>query len=56
MEGKILNKFDMKPHNQDIENYGKLCRERTSKYMTKTRQIQVLLITSIYICVCVCAT
>ncbi|KAF5467149.1 general transcription factor IIF subunit 2 [Juglans microcarpa x Juglans regia] len=42
VEGKILNKFDMKPHNQDIENYGKLCRERTNKYMTKSRQIQVI--------------
>ncbi|KAB1218055.1 General transcription factor IIF subunit 2 [Morella rubra] len=42
VEGKILNKFDMKPHNQDIEKYGKLCRERTNKYMTKTRQIQVI--------------
>ncbi|KAF3969500.1 hypothetical protein ACB098_06G175500 [Castanea mollissima] len=42
VEGKIPNKFDMKPHNQDIENYGKLCRERTTKYMTKTRQIQVI--------------
>ncbi|KAK9265756.1 hypothetical protein L1049_007432 [Liquidambar formosana] len=42
VEGKILNKFDMKPHNQNIESYGKLCRERTSKYMTKNRQIQVI--------------
>ncbi|RVW67404.1 Transcription initiation factor IIF subunit beta [Vitis vinifera] len=42
VEGKILNKFDMKPHNENIQNYGKLCRERTSKYMTKSRQIQVI--------------
>ncbi|XP_034704652.1 general transcription factor IIF subunit 2 [Vitis riparia] len=42
VEGKILNKFDMKPHNENIQNYGKLCRERTSKYMTRSRQIQVI--------------
>ncbi|XAR52387.1 DNA helicase [Bertholletia excelsa] len=42
VEGKILHKFDMKPHNKYIEEYGKLCRERTSKYMTKSRQIQVI--------------
>ncbi|KAL6955581.1 DNA helicase, partial [Sarracenia purpurea var. burkii] len=41
-EGKIYHKFDMKPHNENIEEYGKLCRERTKKYMTKTRQIQVI--------------
>nr|GLL17959.1 general transcription factor IIF subunit 2-like isoform X2 [Ipomoea trifida] len=42
VEGKIYHKFDMKPHNENIENYGKLCRERTNKYMTKSRQIQVI--------------
>ncbi|KAL3523448.1 hypothetical protein ACH5RR_016282 [Cinchona calisaya] len=42
VEGKIYNKFDMKPHGKTIEDYGKLCRERTNKYMTKTRQIQVI--------------
>ncbi|KAL7590560.1 uncharacterized protein LOC111877196 isoform X1 [Lactuca sativa] len=42
VEGKIYHKFDMKPHNENIEEYGKLCRERTNKYMTKTRQIQVI--------------
>ncbi|XP_028782088.1 general transcription factor IIF subunit 2 isoform X1 [Neltuma alba] len=42
VEGKILNKFDMKPHNQNLELYGKLCRERTNKYMVKSRQIQVI--------------
>ncbi|KAK6228151.1 hypothetical protein SCA6_000491 [Theobroma cacao] len=42
VEGKILNKFDMRPHDENIENYGKLCRERTNKYMTKSRQIQVI--------------
>ncbi|XP_008233347.1 PREDICTED: general transcription factor IIF subunit 2 [Prunus mume] len=41
VEGKILNKFDMKPHNENLENYGKLCRERTKKYM-KNRKIQVI--------------
>ncbi|XP_043701919.1 general transcription factor IIF subunit 2-like isoform X2 [Telopea speciosissima] len=40
VEGKVLNKFDMKPHNKDIGNYGKLCRERTTKYSTKARQVQ----------------
>ncbi|XP_010253576.1 PREDICTED: general transcription factor IIF subunit 2 [Nelumbo nucifera] len=42
MEGKVLHKFDMKPHNENIGDYGKLCRERTNKYMVKTRQIQVI--------------
>ncbi|XP_021908317.1 general transcription factor IIF subunit 2 [Carica papaya] len=32
----------MRPHNENLENYGKLCRERTNKYMTKSRQIQVI--------------
>lgn len=41
VEGKIYHKFDMKPHGKTIEDYGKLCRERTNKYMTKTRQIRV---------------
>lgn len=31
VEGKILNKFDMRPHNQSLELYGKLYRERTNK-------------------------
>ncbi|XP_071732891.1 uncharacterized protein [Rutidosis leptorrhynchoides] len=42
VEGKIYHKFDMKPHNENIEEYGKICRERTNKHMTKTRQIQVI--------------
>ncbi|KAK4724490.1 hypothetical protein R3W88_027269 [Solanum pinnatisectum] len=42
VEGKIYHKFDMKPHHENIENYGKLCRERTNKYMAKSRQIQVI--------------
>ncbi|KAL0452171.1 UNVERIFIED_CONTAM: hypothetical protein Slati_1195200 [Sesamum latifolium] len=42
VEGKIYHKFDMKPHDENIEDYAKLCRERTNKYMTKTRQIQII--------------
>ncbi|KAK9741550.1 hypothetical protein RND81_03G112800 [Saponaria officinalis] len=42
VEGKIKNKFDMRPRYDGIESYGKLCRERTNKYSTKTRQIQVI--------------
>ncbi|CAL0318992.1 unnamed protein product [Lupinus luteus] len=42
MEGKVEHKFDMKPHGEDIEEYGKLCRERTNKSMIKNRQIQVI--------------
>uniref|UniRef100_A0A2P2PAY1 Uncharacterized protein n=1 Tax=Rhizophora mucronata TaxID=61149 RepID=A0A2P2PAY1_RHIMU len=42
VEGKILNKFDMRPHNENLEHYGKICRERTNKYMTKNRQVQVI--------------
>ncbi|XP_022769096.1 general transcription factor IIF subunit 2-like [Durio zibethinus] len=42
MEGKVENKFDMKPHEQNLEEYGRLCRERTNKSMIKNRQIQVI--------------
>ncbi|XVF75517.1 hypothetical protein PTKIN_Ptkin13bG0194100 [Pterospermum kingtungense] len=42
VEGKIINKFDMRPHDENIEKYGKLCRERTNKSMSKSRQIQVI--------------
>ncbi|CAM8912491.1 unnamed protein product [Rhodiola kirilowii] len=45
VEGKVERKFDMKPHNEnpdDLEEYGRLCRERTSKSMIKNRQIQVI--------------
>ncbi|KAK9129751.1 hypothetical protein Sjap_010238 [Stephania japonica] len=42
MEGKVEHKFDMKPHNENIEEYGRLCRERTNKSMIKNRQIQVI--------------
>ncbi|GAB2219582.1 hypothetical protein Drorol1_Dr00007219 [Drosera rotundifolia] len=42
VEGKVEHKFDMKPHNENFEEYGKMCRERTSKSMIKNRQIQVI--------------
>ncbi|KAL0017074.1 hypothetical protein SO802_004143 [Lithocarpus litseifolius] len=42
MEGKVEHKFDMKPHGENIEDYGKLCRERTKKSMIKNRCIQVI--------------
>ncbi|GMI90671.1 hypothetical protein like AT1G75510 [Hibiscus trionum] len=42
MEGKVEHKFDMKPHGENIEEYGRLCRERTNKSMIKNRQIQVI--------------
>lgn len=48
MEGKVEHKFDMKPHNENIEEYGKLCRERTNKSMIKNRQIQVAYFTLIF--------
>ncbi|CAI9777862.1 unnamed protein product [Fraxinus pennsylvanica] len=42
MEGKVEHKFDMKPHHQNIEEYRRICRERTKKSMVKNRQIQVI--------------
>ncbi|KAG0462081.1 hypothetical protein HPP92_020557 [Vanilla planifolia] len=42
LEGKVEHKFDMEPHSENFGEYGKLCRERTSKAMIKTRQIQVI--------------
>ncbi|XP_059636853.1 transcription initiation factor IIF subunit beta [Cornus florida] len=42
MEGKVEHKFDMKPHNENMEEYSRLCRERTNKSMIKNRQIQVI--------------
>lgn len=42
VEGKVEHKFDMKPQNENLEEYGKLCRERTNKSMVKNRQIQVI--------------
>ncbi|KAG9156170.1 hypothetical protein Leryth_015585 [Lithospermum erythrorhizon] len=41
-EGKIHRKFDMRPHHENIGDYGRLCRERTNKYLTKPRRIQVI--------------
>lgn len=41
-EGKVEHKFDMNPHNTNMEEYRKLCRERTNKSMVKNRQIQVI--------------
>ncbi|KAI3860891.1 hypothetical protein MKW92_002960 [Papaver armeniacum] len=42
LEGKVEHKFDMKPHNDNFEEYGKICRERTNRSMIKNRQIQVI--------------
>ncbi|XP_077226101.1 transcription initiation factor IIF, beta subunit [Tasmannia lanceolata] len=42
MEGKVEHKFDMKPHSENIEEYRKLCRDRTKKSMIKSRQVQVI--------------
>lgn len=41
VEGNIKDKFDMKPNDENLENYGKLCRERTKKHM-KSRKIKVI--------------
>lgn len=43
IEGKVEHKFDMTPHRENIEEYGKLCRERTNKSMIKNRQVQVVI-------------
>ncbi|XP_059284432.1 uncharacterized protein LOC132037815 isoform X2 [Lycium ferocissimum] len=42
MEGKVEHKFDMTPHTRNMEEYRKMCRERTNKSMIKNRQIQVI--------------
>uniref|UniRef100_A0A0D6R7K4 Uncharacterized protein n=2 Tax=Araucariaceae TaxID=25664 RepID=A0A0D6R7K4_ARACU len=42
IDGKVEHKFDMKPHTQNIEDYRRLCRERTNKSNVKTRQIQMI--------------
>lgn len=60
MEGKVEHKFDMKPHGENIEEYGKLCRERTNKSMIKNRQIQVvfhvyyLIMPLVILAICLC--
>ncbi|OEL23656.1 hypothetical protein BAE44_0015325 [Dichanthelium oligosanthes] len=41
-EGKVENKFDMKPHSENLAEYGKLCRERATKSMAKPRRVEVL--------------
>ncbi|CAO2197445.1 unnamed protein product [Urochloa humidicola] len=41
-EGKVGHKFDMKPHSENLAEYGKLCRERTTKSMAKPRRVEVL--------------
>eukprot|EP01018_Ginkgo_biloba_P031688 Gb_14522 [translate_table: standard] len=41
VDGKVEHKFDMKPNNQNIDDYRKLCRERTEKSQkSKGRQLQ----------------
>ncbi|ERM96200.1 hypothetical protein AMTRI_Chr09g34540 [Amborella trichopoda] len=42
VEGKVEHKFDMKPNSENMEQYGKLCRERTNKSMIKVRQMQMI--------------
>lgn len=42
VEGKVEHKFDMKPHHRNLEEYSKMCRERTTKSMIKNRQVQVI--------------
>jgi transcription initiation factor TFIIF subunit beta len=48
VEGRILNKFDVRPHSENLENYRKICRERTKKYMVKSRQIKVCFTLNIF--------
>ncbi|CAN6485121.1 unnamed protein product [Victoria cruziana] len=42
VEGKVEHKFDMKPNDENIEEYRRLCRERTNKSKIKVRQVQVI--------------
>jgi len=42
VDGKVEHKFDMKPHTQNVDDYRKLCRERTNKSNFKARQVQVI--------------
>jgi len=42
IDGKVEHKFDMKPHSQNIDDYRRLCRERTNKSNFRTRQVQVI--------------
>lgn len=41
-DGKVENKFDMKLHSENLAEYGKLCRARTTKFMHKPRRVEVL--------------
>ncbi|KAL2555514.1 Transcription initiation factor IIF [Forsythia ovata] len=40
VEGKVYHKFNMRPHDENIEDYEKLFRERNNKYMATTRKTQ----------------
>ncbi|KAF8663853.1 hypothetical protein HU200_055188 [Digitaria exilis] len=42
-EGKVEKKFDMKPHRENLMDYGKLCRERTNMFMVKPRKTELIL-------------
>nr|CAB3474410.1 unnamed protein product [Digitaria exilis] len=42
-EGKVEKKFDMKPHRENLMDYGKLCRERTNMSMVKPRKTELIL-------------
>eukprot|EP00252_Welwitschia_mirabilis_P020601 TRINITY_DN5080_c0_g3_i2.p1 TRINITY_DN5080_c0_g3~~TRINITY_DN5080_c0_g3_i2.p1 ORF type:complete len:294 (+),score=66.41 TRINITY_DN5080_c0_g3_i2:401-1282(+) len=42
IDGKVEHKFDMTPHSRNLEDYRKLCRERTSKFNYKARKVQVI--------------
>lgn len=44
VEGKVEHKFDMKPRAMDNDEYRKICRERMTKSMVKTRTLQVRLL------------
>ncbi|XP_076888890.1 transcription initiation factor IIF subunit beta-like [Bidens hawaiensis] len=41
-EGRVEHKFDMQPNKKNMEEYSRMCRERTNKSMIKNRQIQVI--------------
>ncbi|KAG5595517.1 hypothetical protein H5410_036749 [Solanum commersonii] len=36
MEGKVEHKFDMTPHTRNMEEYRKMCRERTNNALIKS--------------------
>ncbi|KAL9995760.1 putative DNA helicase [Helianthus debilis subsp. tardiflorus] len=41
-EGKVEHKFDMQPNNKNMEEYRRMCHERTNKSLIKNRQIQAI--------------